>query len=100
MMSNQCGIPPTPRRDVFTSPLRRKKAMSRFGIMEDESADGGMTNEDDDCGGYDLGVLEGSSHWNDGALRRMLREVSLCERMDFLRVRVCAVVVFLSSVSC
>lgn len=87
MMSNQCGIPPTPRRDVFTSPLRRKKAMSRFGIMEDESADGGMTNEDDDCGGYDLGVLEGSSHWNDGALRRMLREVfalaALCQQDDF-----------------
>ncbi|KAL7543181.1 hypothetical protein ACHAXR_012467 [Thalassiosira sp. AJA248-18] len=77
--SNQCAMPPTPRRDLVIEPLRRKKTMSRFGMNTNES------ELADDC--YDLGVFEGSSHWNDGALRRMLREVfalaALCQQDDF-----------------
>ena len=69
-MSNQCVIPPTPRRDVaMLTSQRRKKAVSRFAADD-------LYLAEEDCGG-DLGVLEGSRHWNDGALRRMLREVSL-----------------------
>jgi len=79
-MSNQCAIPPTPRRDAsMLTPQRRKKAVSRFAADDLDSAE-------EDCGG-DLGVLEGSGHWNDGALRRMLREVfalaALCQQDDF-----------------
>jgi len=83
MMSNQCAIPPTPRLSVPSSPLRRKKTMSRFSL---KNTDGSSELAEDDCCG-DLGVLEGSSHWNDGALRRMLREVfalaALCQQDDF-----------------
>jgi hypothetical protein len=63
MMSNQCAIPPNPRG----SPSRRRKSKSRINIEGSDMAD--------DC--TDLGELRGSGHWNDGALRRMLREVSV-----------------------
>eukprot|EP00581_Thalassiosira_minuscula_P003968 CAMPEP_0183747186 /NCGR_PEP_ID=MMETSP0737-20130205/67137_1 /TAXON_ID=385413 /ORGANISM="Thalassiosira miniscula, Strain CCMP1093" /LENGTH=804 /DNA_ID=CAMNT_0025982895 /DNA_START=182 /DNA_END=2593 /DNA_ORIENTATION=+ len=84
MISNQCSIPPTPRP---LSPLKRRKAKSRFGGAGsvDELNLGIMSGSDGY--GMDLDVLEGSSHWNDGALRRMLREVfalaALCQKDDF-----------------
>mmetsp|Transcript_40756 Transcript_40756/g.85366 ORF Transcript_40756/g.85366 Transcript_40756/m.85366 type:complete len:782 (+) Transcript_40756:991-3336(+) len=78
--SDRWAIPPTPRRDAWMlTPQRRKKAVSRF-------AAGDLDSAEEDCGD-DLGVLEGSGHWNDGALRRMLREVfalaALCQQDDF-----------------
>lgn len=64
MMSNQCAIPPTPCRNMMPpSPLRRKKTVRRFDTDESDDSD-------------ILDGLEGSNHWNDGALRRVLREVS------------------------
>lgn len=63
MMSNQCAIPPNPRG----SPSRRRKSKSRINIDGSDMAD--------NC--RDLGELQGSGHWNEGALRRMLREVSV-----------------------
>ena len=63
MMSNQCAIPPNPRG----SPSRRRKSKSRINIDGSDTADDSR----------DLGELRGSGHWNDGALRRMLREVSV-----------------------
>lgn len=67
---------PAPRRDLPPSPLRRKKTFSRLGIGLDIA---------DDC--YNLDGLEGSRHWNDGALRRVLGEVfalaALCQQDDF-----------------
>ena len=76
MMSNQCIVPPTPT----ISPLRRRKSMRRFSLNADELAEVG-----DD---YDEQTpLNGSGHWHDGALRRMLREVfalsALCQQDDF-----------------
>jgi hypothetical protein len=63
LTSNQCAVPPNPRG----SPSRRRKSKSRINI------DGSVVA--DDC--RDLGELQGSGLWNDGALRRMLREVSV-----------------------
>ena len=60
-MNNHCAIPPTPRRDTgMLTPQQRKKAVSRFAPDDLDLAE-------EDCGN-DLGVLEGSGRWNDGAL--------------------------------
>ncbi|KAL9186293.1 hypothetical protein ACHAXT_005531 [Thalassiosira profunda] len=75
MKSNQCAMPPTPGRPAPNLPPLRRKSVSRLG-NEGMDADG--------C--YDVGAMEGSSHWNDGALRRVLREVfalaALCQQDD------------------
>ena len=64
--------PPTPRRDGIPSSARRHKAQSRL-----SPNDGDMSQQM---------VLRGSSHWNDNALHRMLREVfalaALCNQID------------------
>ena len=60
-MHNHCVIPLTPRRDTeMLIPQQHKKAVSRFAAEDLDSA------EEDS--GNDLGVLEGSERWNDGAL--------------------------------
>ena len=72
LMSNQCAIPPTPRSDM--RPTKKRPSLSRTSAHELDV-------------NYDLGMLEGSCHWNEGALRRMLREVfalaALCQQDDF-----------------
>ena len=78
MMSNQCAVPPTPRSDLCPA----RKTMSRmFGSKTTHYED-----HDWDAS-HDLGMLEGSTYWNDAALRRMLREVfalaALCQQDDF-----------------
>ncbi len=60
------------------SPQRRKKSFSRTGTELDTSTAG------DDC---NIKGNEGSRHWNDCALRRVLHEVfalaALCQKADF-----------------
>ena len=72
MNSNQCAVPPTPRSDLC--PVKKTKSRTM-----------GSNLDDDDTN--DFGMLEGSAHWNDGTLRRMLREVfalaALCQQDDF-----------------
>jgi wee1-like protein kinase len=64
--------PPTPRRDGIPSSARRHKAQSRLSPNDED-----MSQQM---------VLRGSSHWNDNALHRMLREVfalaALCNQSD------------------
>jgi len=71
--SSQCAVPPTPRSDLC--PVKKTKSRTI-----------GCSNLDDD-NTNDFGMLEGSTHWNDGTLRRMLREVfalaALCQQDDF-----------------
>ena len=73
MSSSQCAVPPTPRSDLC--PVKKTKSRTI-----------GCSNLDDD-NTNDFGMLEGSTHWNDGTLRRMLREVfalaALCQQDDF-----------------
>ena len=63
VMSNLCAVPPNPHG----SPSRRRKSKSRINVDQSETADDRR----------DLEELQGSGHWNDSALRRMLREVSV-----------------------
>jgi len=71
--SSQCAVPPTPRSDLC--PVKKTKSRTI-----------GCSNLDDD-NTNEFGMLEGSTHWNDGTLRRMLREVfalaALCQQDDF-----------------
>jgi len=71
-------------KSISPSPQRRKKAFSRLGGV------GLNTNSNNNIAGddyYNLECLEGSRHWNEGALRRVLREVfalaALCQQDDF-----------------
>ena len=68
VMSNLCAVPPNPRG----SPSRRRKSRSRIHVDQSDVADDRR----------DLEELEGSSHWNDGALRRMLREVCVDKKYN------------------
>ena len=74
-----------PRRDLPPSPQRRKKSFSRLGGIGLEENNNSTVDDDDDR--YNLDVLEGSRHWNESALRRVLREVfalaALCQQDDF-----------------
>ncbi|KAL3758861.1 hypothetical protein ACHAWU_003133 [Discostella pseudostelligera] len=78
------SITSSSRRDLPPSPQRRKKTFSRLGGI------GLNTNSNNNIAGddyYNLECLEGSRHWNEGALRRVLREVfalaALCQQDDF-----------------
>jgi hypothetical protein len=77
------SITSSSRRDLPPSPQRRKKTFSRLGGIGLDSNSNNVA--DDDC--YNLERLEGSRHWNEGALRRVLREVfalaALCQQDDF-----------------
>lgn len=74
MSSNQCAVPPTPRSDLC--PVKKTKSRTI-----------GSEWHDDDNTTNDFGMLKGNTHWNDGTLRRMLREVfalaALCQQDDF-----------------
>ena len=64
---NSSAVPPTPRRDMPPSPVRRRKPARRFsGCNDMKERDSAFTD----------GTSVGSSHWSDSSLRRMLREVS------------------------
>ena len=54
-------IPPTPRRDVVRSPVKRRRKSNST-----------MTNEGENS---EIGTICGNNQWTDSALRRMLREV-------------------------
>mmetsp|Transcript_27430 Transcript_27430/g.54872 ORF Transcript_27430/g.54872 Transcript_27430/m.54872 type:complete len:780 (-) Transcript_27430:89-2428(-) len=75
--SNRSFVPPTPRRDVAPSPMRRKKNAKRLGICSS------WEEKDEDL--RDI-AMSGSSHWTDSSLRRILREVhalaALCKKAD------------------
>ncbi|KAL7435433.1 hypothetical protein ACHAXH_005443, partial [Discostella pseudostelligera] len=77
------SITSSSRKDLPPSPQRRKKTFSRLGGIGLDSNSNNVA--DDDC--YNLERLEGSRHWNEGALRRVLREVfalaALCQQDDF-----------------
>jgi len=72
--SSQCAVPPTPRSDLC--PVKKSKSRTM-----------GSSEWHDDDNTNDFRMLEGSTHWNDGTLRRMLREVfalaALCQQDDF-----------------
>jgi hypothetical protein len=55
-------VPPTPRRDVVPSPMKKRKHMRSSSLDEQKEIGGG-------------GLVSGTSHWTETALRRMLREV-------------------------
>jgi serine/threonine protein kinase len=72
-------LPPNPRG---CSPSRRRKSKSRINVLDMTAID----DNEDSHNKLDT-FLEGSAHRNDGALRRMLREVfalaALCQLSDF-----------------
>lgn len=62
-------VPPTPRRDVSLTPMR-KKWFSHTAASGDTEDDSG-------------GMASGTKHWTDTALKRMLREVSWTDPFQF-----------------
>eukprot|EP00956_Cyclotella_meneghiniana_P003055 scaffold3740_cov51-Cyclotella_meneghiniana.AAC.16 len=65
-------VPPTPRRDVIRSPVKRRQKFDSRTTKEGEN--------------NDIGTVCGTNQWTDSALRRMLREVhalaALCNQPD------------------
>ena len=68
-------------------PLRRHSRRCRRQTPAVAATADGLRGGDDDCGRHDFGAWEGSTHWNDGALRRMLHELfalsALYQKDDF-----------------
>jgi hypothetical protein len=56
------SVPPTPRRDVVLSPMKKRRRQFKSTCNESEE-------------GMDGGMASGIKHWTESALRRMLREV-------------------------
>eukprot|EP00804_Cyclotella_cryptica_P006759 CCRYP_015710-RD/>CCRYP_015710-RD protein AED:0.10 eAED:0.10 QI:1189/0.66/0.75/1/0.66/0.5/4/0/762 len=66
-------IPPTPRRDLMPSPMKRRRQKMNSSLDGSEDTGGG-------------GSAIGTKHWTEPALKRMLREVhalaALCSQAD------------------
>jgi hypothetical protein len=65
--SHTLDIPPTPRRDLMPSPMKRRRQKLNSSLNDSEDVLGG-------------GNVAGTKHWTEPALKRMLREV----RFDFV----------------